>query len=124
MTEKLDVSKALEKLRGSDESKSRMTLLDEKTKALQEETRRLRAERLRLERNNPTDAARRDSTRRGQSLLNSAAILTQALAIAWNISLAMCNCGVAASRDLGPIVRLLSRCCQALGLSKFGHSAV
>ena len=67
MTKKLDVGKALEKLRGSDESKSRMTLLDEKTKALEEETRRLRAERLRLERNNPTVAARRDSTRRGQS---------------------------------------------------------
>ena len=53
MTEKLDVSKALEKLRGGDEPKSHMTLLDEKKKALEEETRRLRAERLRLERNNP-----------------------------------------------------------------------
>jgi hypothetical protein len=30
MTEKLSVDKALEKLRGSDEPKSRMTLLDEK----------------------------------------------------------------------------------------------
>jgi len=52
MTEKLDVGKALDKLRGSDEPKSRMTVLDEK-KALEEEIRRLRAERLRLERDNP-----------------------------------------------------------------------
>ena len=50
MTNKLDVGKALEKLRGSDEPKSRMTILDEKNKALDEEIRRLRAERLRLER--------------------------------------------------------------------------
>ena len=34
MTEKLDVGKALDKLRGSDTPKSRMTLLDEKTKCL------------------------------------------------------------------------------------------
>jgi hypothetical protein len=53
MTEKLDVGKALDKLRGSDEPKSRMTVLDEKNKALEEEIRRLRAERLRLERDNP-----------------------------------------------------------------------
>jgi len=53
MTNKLDVGKAVEKLRGSDESKSRMTILDEKNKALDEEIRRLRAERLRLERDNP-----------------------------------------------------------------------
>jgi len=53
MTEKLSVDKALEKLRGSDEPKSRMTAHDEKNKALEEETRRLRAERQRLERENP-----------------------------------------------------------------------
>jgi hypothetical protein len=53
MTNKLDVGKALEKLRDSDEPKSRMTLLDEKNKALDEELRRLRAERKRLERGNP-----------------------------------------------------------------------
>jgi len=53
MTNKLDVGKALEKLRGSDEPKSRMTILDEKNKALDEEIRRLRAERLRLERGDP-----------------------------------------------------------------------
>jgi hypothetical protein len=33
MTEKLSVEKALEKLRGSNEPKSRMTLLDEKKSA-------------------------------------------------------------------------------------------
>ena len=53
LTKKLDVGKALDKLRGSDEPKTRMTLLDEKNKALDEEIRRLRAERLRLERDNP-----------------------------------------------------------------------
>jgi hypothetical protein len=53
MTKKLDVGTALEKLRGSDEPRSRMTILDEKNKALEEEIRRLRAERLRLERDNP-----------------------------------------------------------------------
>jgi hypothetical protein len=58
MTEKLDVGKALDKLRGSDEPRSRMTILDEKNKALEEEIRRLRAERLRLERNNPGPSKR------------------------------------------------------------------
>ena len=53
MTKKLSVYKALEKLRGSAEPKSRMTLLDEKNNALDEEIRRLRAERRRLERDNP-----------------------------------------------------------------------
>jgi hypothetical protein len=53
MTKKLDVGKALEKLRDSDEPRSRMTVLDDKNKALEEEIRRLRAERLRLERDNP-----------------------------------------------------------------------
>ena len=50
LTKKLDVGKALDKLRGSDEPKTRMTVLDEKNKAL---VRRLRAERRRLERDNP-----------------------------------------------------------------------
>jgi hypothetical protein len=54
MTKKFDVGTALEKLRGSDEPRSRMTILDEKNKALEEEIRRLRAERLRLERENPS----------------------------------------------------------------------
>ena len=53
MTKKLEVGTALEKLRGSDEPRSRMTIIDEKNKALEEEIRRLRAERRRLERDNP-----------------------------------------------------------------------
>jgi len=53
LTKKLDVGKALDKLRGSDEPKTRMTVLDEKNKALDEEIRRLRAERRRLERDSP-----------------------------------------------------------------------
>jgi hypothetical protein len=52
MTQKLDVGKALDKLRSRDEPKSRMTVLDEKNKALDEELQRLRAERRRLERDN------------------------------------------------------------------------
>jgi hypothetical protein len=56
MTKKLDVSKALEKLRGGEEPKTRMTVLDEKNRALDEEIRRLRAERMRLERDNPGPA--------------------------------------------------------------------
>jgi hypothetical protein len=58
MTKKLDVGTALEKLRGSDEPRSRMTILDEKNKALEEEIRRLRAERPRLERENPGPSKR------------------------------------------------------------------
>ena len=53
MTKKLDVGNALEKLRDSNEPRSRMTIRAEKNKALEEEIRRLRAERLRLERDNP-----------------------------------------------------------------------
>jgi hypothetical protein len=53
MTNKLDVGKALDKLRGREEPKSRMTVLDEKNKALDEEIRRLKAERRRLERGEP-----------------------------------------------------------------------
>ena len=60
MTEKLSVGKALEKLRGSDEPKSRMTVLDEKNKALDEELQRLRAERRRLEWDNPGGPPKRD----------------------------------------------------------------
>ena len=58
MTKKLDVGTALEKLRGSDEPRSRMTILDEKNKALEEEIRRLRAERRRRERDNPGPSKR------------------------------------------------------------------
>jgi len=53
MTNKLDVGKALEKLREDDNPKARVTILDEKNRALDEEIRRMRAERLRLARDNP-----------------------------------------------------------------------
>ena len=53
MTKTLDVGTALEKLRGHDEPRSRMTILDEKNKELEEEIHRLRAEIHRLERDNP-----------------------------------------------------------------------
>jgi len=47
---KLSVEKALEKLRGKDELKSKDARLDEKMDALDEEIERMRAQRLRLER--------------------------------------------------------------------------
>jgi len=53
MANELDVGKALEKLREGYNPKSRTTILDEKNKELDEELRRLRAERKRLERDNP-----------------------------------------------------------------------
>ena len=49
-TTKLSVEKALDKLRGTDAPKSRMAQLDEDIAELDEETQRLRAQRLRLER--------------------------------------------------------------------------
>ena len=47
---KLSVEKALEKLRGSDSPKSKNDRLDEKEAQLDEEIRRMREQRLRLER--------------------------------------------------------------------------
>ena len=47
---KLDVGKALDKLRGSDPVKSRLTQLDEKLAETKKETERLRAANRRLER--------------------------------------------------------------------------
>jgi hypothetical protein len=47
---KLSVEKALQKIRESDQAKSSDSRLDEKTEALDEEIRRMRAQRLRLER--------------------------------------------------------------------------
>lgn len=47
---KLSVEKALEKIRQRDEPKSETSRLDEKTDALNEEIKRMRAQRLRLER--------------------------------------------------------------------------
>jgi hypothetical protein len=49
-TTKLSVEKALEKLRSADGPKSASARRDEEIEALDEETRRLRAQRLRLER--------------------------------------------------------------------------
>ena len=48
-TTKLSVEKALEKLRGSDEPKSKNAQLDEKIDELDEDIKRMRAQRLRLE---------------------------------------------------------------------------
>lgn len=48
---KLSVEKALEKLRKSDQPKSRNDRRDEKADALNEEIRRMRAQRQRLDRN-------------------------------------------------------------------------
>ncbi len=49
-TTKLSVEKTLKKLRGNDEVKSRTERRDEDMQALDEETKRMRAQRLRLER--------------------------------------------------------------------------
>ena len=58
-TSKLSVGKTLEKLRGTDTPKTKMTRLDEKINALEEETRRLRAARRRLERDQRAGANKR-----------------------------------------------------------------
>ena len=47
---KLSVEKALDKLRATDPPKSRSARLDDDIEALDEETKRLRAQRMRLER--------------------------------------------------------------------------
>jgi hypothetical protein len=49
-TPKLSVEKALEKLRSSEPPKSKNARFDEKLGALDEETKRMRAQRLRLDR--------------------------------------------------------------------------
>jgi hypothetical protein len=49
-TTKLSVGKALDKLRGKDDTKSKVTGRNERIDALNEETKRLRAARQRLER--------------------------------------------------------------------------
>jgi len=49
-TTKLSVEKALNKIRSSDEQKSRNERIDDEIDALQKETERMRAQRLRLER--------------------------------------------------------------------------
>lgn len=52
-TTKLSVGQALDKLRGTEAPKTKITKLDEKIDALDEEARRLKAARRRLERGSP-----------------------------------------------------------------------
>jgi hypothetical protein len=59
-TTKLSVNQALEKLRGTDPSKTKMTRLDEKIDALDEETRRMKAERRRIERDQKAGLNKKD----------------------------------------------------------------
>jgi hypothetical protein len=91
MTDKLDVGKALEKLRDGDEPKSRMTILDEKNKELDEKIRDLRAQRLRLERDNPGLPKRREETNSGSEALRRSPITRRLVAgilcVAFGVSL-------------------------------------
>jgi hypothetical protein len=59
-TTKLSVGQALDKLRGTDTPKTKMTRLDEKIDAIDEETRRLRAARRRIERDQKTGLNKKD----------------------------------------------------------------
>jgi hypothetical protein len=60
-TTKLSVGQALDKMRGTDVPASKMASLDEKIEALNEETRRLRATRLRVERDQRGSSIGRDA---------------------------------------------------------------
>jgi hypothetical protein len=59
-TTKLSVGQALDKLRGTDTPKTKMTRLDEKIDALDEETRRMKAERRRIERDQKAGLNKKD----------------------------------------------------------------
>src|SRR5262245_45862672 len=59
--ERLSVGKALDKLRGTDLPASRMKSLDEKIDALNKETQRMKALRLRVERDQQAASAGRDT---------------------------------------------------------------
>jgi len=59
-TSKLDVGKALDKLRETDLPKSKMTRLDENIDALDQEIQRLRAARRRVERDQRAGSTKRD----------------------------------------------------------------
>jgi hypothetical protein len=59
-TSKLSVGKALEKLRGTEVTNSKITRLRESTDALEEEIRRLKAARYRLERDQRAGSTKRD----------------------------------------------------------------
>jgi len=71
---KLSVGQAIDKLRGTEVPASKMARLDEKMDALDEETRQLRAMRLRVERDQ-----RASSTGRAAQEANSARITTRKL---------------------------------------------
>jgi hypothetical protein len=58
-TTKLSVGQALEKLRGTDTPKTKMTRLDEKIDSLEDEIRRLKAARRRLEQDQKAGAKKR-----------------------------------------------------------------
>ena len=59
-TTKLSVGQALEKLRGTESPKTKMTRLDEKIDALDKEAQRLRAARRRLERDQRSGSTKTD----------------------------------------------------------------
>ena len=59
-TTKLDVGKALDKLRGTDLPKSKITRLDQNIDALDQEIQRLRAARRRVERDQRAGSTKRD----------------------------------------------------------------
>ena len=59
-TTKLSVGQALEKLRGTDPLKSKMAKLDEEIDALDKETRRLKATRLRVERDQKAGLSKKE----------------------------------------------------------------
>jgi hypothetical protein len=59
-TTKLSVGKVLEKLRGTEAPRTKMARLDEEIEAFKEETRRLRAARRRLERDQRSGLTKTD----------------------------------------------------------------
>jgi hypothetical protein len=88
---KLSAGQALDKLRGTDAPRSKMTRLDEEIVALDQETQRLRMTRRRLERNQRAGLTRPDSqeanARRVTKLIISGAmigIVVVTLVLAWN----------------------------------------
>ena len=88
---KLSAGQALDKLRGADAPRSKMTRLDEEIRALDQETQRLRMTRRRLERNQRAGLTRPDgqeaNTGRVTKLIISGAmigVVVVTLVLAWN----------------------------------------
>lgn len=82
-TTKLSVGKALEKLSGTEPPASRMARLDEKMSELDEETRRLRATRLSVERNQQKAGPRvHDAREANKGRIKTLAIAGTAIGIA------------------------------------------